>query len=318
MSGIVSREILPYSRTFLEKVPLQFVNLDELVKGALDHRSLAGDAYWQIDALNEPVAYLILRNGRPYRIVGYSGPSVNAFITWLRRDNRELTLTYRFVEDGTLPLLLRCWTEEPVLQDLENSRGDVMSVLKSVRKLGETGLFKLRTGGKATLIPIDEGRISAAFGPGSVITGKAIQQLLSEQLDESSFADYYPGPTGMLSQVGIAEAQLIVSAFNVWLEAASPTWPECKRIATTVFTAMKSKETCFGSLSYDPEDGMFLEALPVETDKMPAAFSALVKSLARKHPSPESCMKLFGSVNKEKKLALSTAGLAPLFEGSLN
>jgi hypothetical protein len=315
MTGIVTRDVLPFSRTFFEKVPLQFVNLDALAKGALEDRALSGDAYWQIDTVEEPLAYLILRRGRPYRIIGYSGPSVTAFINWLRRDNRELTLTYRFVEEGTLPLLLRCWTEDPVLQDLEHGRGDLMTLLKSLRKISDNGLLKVKAGGNAILIPVEDGRITTAFGPGQVTRGKAIVQLLTEQLEGTAVGDFYAGQSRQLSQVGISEAQLFVTAFNAWLEASCPTWPECRRIASTVFSTVKEKETSFGLLSYDPDDGLHLQALPVETEQMPSAFMTLVRSLSRKHPSPDSCLRLFGSINREKKIALCAAGLSTLFEG---
>ena len=313
MSGIISRESLPFSRTFFEGVPVRFVNLDELVRGALEDRSFAGDAYWQIDA-EEPLAYLILRGGRPYRIIGYSGPSVNAFIHWIRRDNRELKLTYRFVDAGTLPLLVRCWTEEPVLQELDNSNGDLMSVLRNLRRIEASGLMRVRSASASTLIPVEDGRLSAAFGAGSILKGKLIVSFLTEQLDPGATADFYPGPTPDLPRVGISEAQLVVQSFNAWLDAAKPTWPECARIASTVFGVLKEKESCFGSLSYNVDDGLFLESLPVDTESIPEVFTTMIKSVAKKHPSPENCLRLFGSVNRERKLALAAAGLSSVLE----
>lgn len=313
MSGILSRDALPYSRTFFENVPVRFVNLDELVKGALEDRAFAGDAYWEIVA-DEPLAYLILRGGRPYRIIGYSGPSVTAFINWMRRDNRELTLTYRFVEGGALPLLVRCWTEQPILQDLDNSIGDVMAVLRNLRKITESGMLRVRSAGSSTLIPVEEGKLTAAFGAGSVLRGKAILSFLTDELEPGSVADFYPGPTPDLPQVGISEAQLVVQSFNAWLDAAKPTWPECARIASTVFSVLKEKEPSFCSLSYNVDDGLFLESLPVNTESIPEAFSKMIRSLAKKHPSPENCLRLFGSVNRERKLALAAAGLGSVLE----
>jgi hypothetical protein len=313
MNGIVFRDTLPYSRTFFEKVPVRFVNLDELVKGALEDRAFVGDAYWEIDA-EEPLAYLILRNGRPYRIIGYSGPSITAFINWMRRDNRELTLTYRFVERGALPLLVRCWTEQPVLQDLDNGCGDVMAVLRNLRKITESGLLRVRSGGVSTLIPVEEGKLTAAFGAGGVLKGKLILTFLSDQLEPGSVADFYPGPTPDLPLVGISEAQLVVQSFNAWLDAAKPTWPECARIASTVFSVLKEKEPGLVALSFNIEDGLFLETLPVNTESVPEAFAKMIRSLAKKHPSPENCLRLFGSVNRERKLALAAAGLASVLE----
>ncbi|GEM_PF-452526 len=313
MTGIVSRDALPFARTFFEKVPVQFVNLDQLVKGALEDRAFAGDAYWQIDA-DEPLAYLILRGGRPYRIIGYSGPGVAAFINWIRRDNRELTLTYRFVESGTLPLLVRCWTEEPALQELDNARGDVMTVLRSMRRSSDSGLLRVRNGGTSTLIPIEDGKLASAFGAGTTLKGKSILGFLTEQLEPGACADLYPGPTRPLSQVGISEAQLIVLAFNTWLDAARPTWPECARIASTVFSVVKEKEPSFTSLSYNVEDGLYMEGLPADTESIPEAFTKLIKSMARKHPSPENCLRLFTTVNRERKLALAVAGLSGVLE----
>ncbi len=315
MSGIVVKDALPFSRTFFEKVPLQFINLDELVKGSLEDRRFAGDAYWQIDSEDIPQAYLILRGGRPYRIIGYSGPSVNAFMNWLRKDKRELTLTYRFMEHNSLPYLLRCCTEEPVLQDLDNDTGDIMDVLRALRRKEESGLLRIRALGQSTLVPVEKGKLQMAFGPGSILKGKAILTYLTEQLPPKAVADLYPGQTAEPAGVGISEAQLLVSSFNNWLEAARPTWPECANIASTVFKTLKQKEECLSSFSYDVEDGLFLEALPAETEKIPSVFANIVRTMCRKHPSPGACNKLFLSSNKHSKLALEAMGIASLLEG---
>ena len=311
MSGFLAREALPYSRTFLEKVPLQFINLDELARGALEDRNFAGDAYWQIDA-DEPLAYMILRSGRPYTIIGYSGPSTTAFINWLRRDKRELTLTYRFVEDGALPFLVRCCSEEPVLQELDNDKGDLMEVFQAVSRNEDSGLFRIRSGDVSTLIPVDGGRLQVAFGAGQSLRGKSVLSFLSEQLDPGSTADFFPGATGNLASVGIAETQLLVGAFNTWLEAAIPTWPECTNIAMNLFKTLKDKEECLSSFDYSTEEGLSMQSFPSDTERIPKVFASLIGSMCKKHPAPSACSKLFMSSNRQNKMAIEATGLASL------
>jgi hypothetical protein len=313
MSGIVVREALPFSRTFFEKVPLQFINLDELVKGSLEDRNFTGDAYWQIDAV-EPLAYLFLRGGRPYTIVGYSGPSVTAFINWLRRDKRELTLTYRFVEEGSLPALVRCCTEEPVLQNLDNDQGDVMEILRALKRTEESGLLRIKAQGVTTLVAIDKGSLLMAWGDGASLKGKDILAFLSGHLSSGATADLYPGATGELATVGIAEAQLLVGAFNTWMEAAIPTWPECSTIALNVFKTLKEKETCLSSFVYSAEEGLSLQALPSDTDRVAQVFASMIRSMCRKHPAPVACTKLFITSNRQNKMALEATGIAALLE----
>ncbi len=313
MSGIVIREALPYSRTFLERVPLQFINLDELVKGSLEDRNFTGDAYWQIDA-DEPLAYMMLRSGRPYTIIGFSGPSVTAFINWLRRDKRELTLTYRFVEEGALPALVRCCSEEPVLQDLDSESGDVMEVLRALRRSETSGLLRIRSGGVSTLVPVEDGKLQVAYGAGACLRGKAILSFLTGQIEQGSTADLYPGSTGGLATVGISEAQLLVGAFNTWLEAAIPTWPECSNIAMNVFKTLRDKEACLSSFVYSTEEGLSLQALPAETERIPRVFATMIGSMCKKHPAPSACSKLFISSNRQNKMALEATGLASLLE----
>jgi DNA-directed RNA polymerase subunit H (RpoH/RPB5) len=313
MSGIVVREAMPFSRTFFERVPLRFINLDELARGSLEDRNFVGDAYWQIDA-EEPLAYLILRNGRPYRIFGYSGPSVTAFINWLRRDKRELTLTYRFVEEGSLPHLVRCCSEDPVVQDLENGSGDLMEVLRALRRKGESGLLRIRAEGSTTLVPIENGRLQVAYGPGLVHRGKAILEFLTAQLPTAAVADLYPGSTKELPAVGISEAVLLVKAFNSWLEAARPTWPDCPKIAAHVFKTVKDKESCMAPFHFEVEEGLSLETLPVETDRMTPVFASMIRSMCKKHPSPGACSKLFVSSNRQNRMALEATGLGSLLE----
>ncbi len=313
MSGPLAREALPYSRTFLERVPLQFINLDELVKGALEDRNFAGDGYWQIDA-DEPLAYMILRRGRPYTIIGYSGPSVTAFINWLRRDKRELTLTYRFVEEGSLPSLVRCCSEEPVLQDLENDRGDLMEVLKALRRTEDSGLLRIRAGSLSTLVPVEGGKLQVAWGAGVSMKGRDILTYLTGQLPPETTADLFPGATGDLAAVGISEAQLLVGAFNTWLEAAIPTWPECSNIAMNVFKTLKDKEVCLASFVYSTEEGLSLQAQPSEAERIPKVFATLIGSMCKKHPAPAACSKLFITSNRQNKMALEATGLASLLE----
>jgi hypothetical protein len=310
----IARDTLPYSRTFFERVPMRFVNVRELAKGSLESRDLVEDAYWQIDADSEPVAFLVLFGGRPHHLIGHRGPTMNAFLRWLTTDDRELVLSYRFVEEGTLPLLMRCWTEEPDLQDLSHKDGDIKELLKGLSSSGESGLMAIRSDGKVDLVPVEKGKLSVGFGPGHSIEGNRLIKLLSHDLADDAKADFYAGATKPLSSIGIAEIGLLVQSFNEWLEAIRPTWPSCDKLADAMFGKLQGREDSMKAFIYEVGDGLILNELPEDTSNLAKVFVVLVKSLTRRHPSPDNALKLFGSVNKENKIALVSAGLSPLLK----
>ena len=310
----LSGAVLPYSRTFLEHVPLKFVNLRELSKGALDSRDLAEDGYWQIDAGKEPIAFLVLFGGRPHHLIGHRGPTLSTFLRWLGTDSRELTITYRFVEEGTLPLLMRCWIEEPALQDLAHSEGDIKELLKGLSSSGESGLLTIRCSREVCLVPIEKGKLSTGYRAGSRIEGKELIRFLSHDLGKEAVADFFPGETRPMSPIGISEIGLLVQSFNDWLEALRPTWPSCDKLAEGMFGKLQEREDCMKCFGYDYGDGMILNELPKDTSNLAKLFVILVKSLTRRHPSPDNALKLFGAVNKENRIALVSAGLSPLMQ----
>lgn len=307
-----ARENLPYARSFLERVPLRFINLDELTRGALENRDLAGDAYWCVESQGDPLAYLVLRLGRPHQLIGHPGPALVNFLRWIRTDKRELTLTYRFVEEETLKYLMRCWTEEPVLENLDHSSGDIRDLLQGLKRTRESGLLGIRNNGNLSLIPIENGRISICYTPGRMLNSDELISYLSHGLNKTAVAAFYSGLTKPLSSIGISEVVLLVQAFNDWLESMRPTWPSCDKLAEIMFEKLKARETAMKCFSYDPGEGIMLNELPLETSSLSKVFMVYIKSLARRHPSPENVQKLFGSVNRENKMALTAAGLGSM------
>ncbi|MBD3370115.1 hypothetical protein GF402_07120 [Candidatus Fermentibacteria bacterium] len=299
---------LPFKRTFLEGVPLRFVNLTELSRGTLDSRDLAEDGYWKV-ASEEPVAYLMLRDGRPYRIIGHESPDLGSFVRFLTKDSRELCLTFRFVDKGCLPCLLRIWTEEPVLRDLKQSANDTMELLRSLKKSKESGLLQLRWEENLGLVPVSSGKISKGFLPGRTVQGRDLLNFLSKELPAEATGDFYPGKITALSPVGVAEVSLLVSSFNNWLEALRPTWPECDDITQELFRKLCDQEKCMQAFKFYMEDGLFLKKPLEQTDTLPGVLTTLIKGIAEHHASEETCIKVFGSANRENKMALASAGL---------
>ncbi|MBN1433959.1 hypothetical protein JW921_04310 [Candidatus Fermentibacterales bacterium] len=310
----IARARLPYQRTFLERVPLRFVNLKELSKGALESRDLAEDGYWQIDADQEAVAFLVLYGGRPHQLVGHRGPTLSAFLRWLATDKRELVLTYRFVQEGLLPHLFRCWTEDPALQGLSHIEGDIKELLKGLSSSGESGLLAIRSGGEVCLVPVDKGTLSIGYGAGQVVNGNSLIKMLSSGLSKDAEADFYPGATRPLPAIGISEVGLLIQSFNDWLEAIRPTWPSCDKLAEAMYEKLQAREDCIRSISYEPGDGLVMNELPEDTANLAKIFVVLIKSLTRRHPSPDNAVKVFAAVNRENRIALVSAGLGSLLE----
>lgn len=304
----MSERELPYSRTFLESVPLRFINLPELSRGALDSRALAEDGYWQICA-EEPVALLLLREGRPYRIVGHETPDLASFIRFLSRDKRELTITFRFVAKGALPCILKVWSNIPALQGLQRSDGDVMDLLRSLKRAGESGLLELRYGSTTSLVPVDGGKISRGFLPGRTIRGRELLNYLSKELPDEAEGFFYTGGVPALAPVGLSEIGLLVSSFNNWLEALRPTWPECDDITEDLYRALASENPFMEAFEFYPDDGLFLKKPLDQPELLPGVFVELIKGVAERHASEETCIRVFGSANRENRVALATAGL---------
>jgi hypothetical protein len=304
---------LPYLRTFFEKVPLKFVNLEELSRGALESRALAGDAYWRIDADN-PIAYLALRKGRPYQIIGSDSPDLRSFLSWLRHDRRELTITYHFVAEGALPCLLRYWTEDPVLCGLENSQGDVLEMLLSMKKSEESGLLKLKFGSNLGLIPVSSGKLSKAFLPGRTLVGRELITFLKSEETSSAVADFFMGRTSDLSPLGISEVLLLLASVNIWLESLRPIWPACDAVLPNLFKEEQMVEICLESITYEQGDGFYIRSTLVESESLPSAFAGLINALCEKHPSSANALKLFFTKNKANRIALDAIGLTPLLK----
>jgi hypothetical protein len=305
--------VLPYTRTFFEEVPLKFVNLDELSRGALESRALAGDAYWRIEAEN-PIAYLVLRKGRPYQVIGSDSPDLRSFLSWLRHDKRELTLTYRFVEDGTLPYLLRYWTEDPVLCGLENSQGDILEMLLSMKQSKESGLLQLKWDDNLALIPVTTGKLSTAFLPGRTLHGRELLTFLKSEETSSALADFYLGETVPLSPLGISEVLLLLTSVNTWLDALRPVWPACDAVLPNLYRDKQKDDACLGSITYEEGDGFYINSTLVESENLPAAIAGLIRSLTERHPSSANAMKLFFSKNKTNAIALESIGLTQLLK----
>lgn len=305
--------VLPYTRVFFEKVPLKFVNLDELSRGALESRTLAGDAYWRVDA-ESPVSYLVLRKGRPYQVIGVDSPDLRSFLSWLRHDKRELTITYHFVEEGTLPYLLRYWTEDPVLCGLENSQGDILETLLSMKNSRESGLLQIKYGDNLGLIPVTAGKLSTAFLPGRTLHGKDLLAFLKSEETSSAMADFYIGETLSLSPLGISEVLLILTSVNTWLDSLRPVWPACDAVLPSLFKDKQKEDVCLESVTYEEGDGFYLSATLVESENLPAAIAELILALTEKHPSSANALKLFFSKNKTNAIALESIGLTQLLK----
>ena len=304
----MSERQLPYSRTFLESVPLRFINLQELSRGALDSRALAEDGYWQICA-EEPVALLLLRAGRPYRIVGHQTPDLASFIRYLTKDKRELTITFRFVDKGALPCILKVWSEQPALREMESAEGDIMDLLRSLKRAAESGLLELEYNGVTSLIPIDSGKISRGFLPGRTMRGRELLTYLSKELPDGARGSFYPGAVPSLAPVGLSEIGLLVASFNNWLEALRPTWPECDDITEDLYRGLARENAFLDAFEFYPDDGLFLRKPLEQPELLPGVFVKLIKGVAERHASAETCIRVFGSANRENRVALATAGL---------
>ncbi|RKZ02449.1 hypothetical protein DRQ21_08600 [Candidatus Fermentibacteria bacterium] len=302
---------LPYSSCFFKKVPLVFLNLDKLVRGGSEFRDFKKDCYWAISDSKSVFARLIFRQGKPYFIHGLDCLDATSFINTIRRDKRELFLSLHFLEPGALGPVIKYLCEEPVLTELDNSSGELIQLLKSLRKSGESGMISLQTESGVALIPIREGKISRGFLPGRTIKGKALVDFLKSP-EGSGLAEFVDGEVAEPSTLGIGEINLILTAINVWLESLGPVWPQSRAIVPAFVEKIRTRYPLLESLSYSSEDFLVLGSFIADSSDFPKAMALLIKSLCKKHPSPATALKLFTRINKDRTEALKSTGLIEL------
>ncbi len=299
---------LPYSSCFFENVPLIFLNLDNLVKGGAVLRDFKKDCYWAISAGEEVFARMIFRQGKPYFIHGVDCLNSASFVNTIKRDKRELFLSLHFLEPGSLGSVIKYLCEEPVLTELDNSSGELVQLLKSLSKSGESGMISLHTESGIALIPIRSGKISKGFLPGRTIKGKALVSFLKSP-EGSGMAEFIDGEVAEPSILGIGEITLILTAVNAWLESLGPVWPQSRAIVPAYVEKIRSRYPSLEPLDYSPEEFLTLGSFITDSSDFPKAIALLIKSLCKKHPSPDTALKLFKRINKDRTVALKTTGL---------
>ncbi len=302
---------LPYSSCFFKNVPLIFLHLDKLVKGGSELRDFRKDCYWAISDGDSIFARMIFRQGKPYFIQGLDSLNSTSFINTIERDKRELFLSLHFLEPGSLGPVIKYLCEEPVLTELDNSSGELVQLLKSLRKSGESGMISLHTEQGIALIPIRSGRISKGFLPGRTIVGKALVEFLRSP-EGSGMAEFIDGEVAEPSLLGIGEITLILTAVNVWLESLGPVWPQSRAIVPVYVEKIRTRYPALEPLGYNTEDMLTLGSFITDSSNFGKAIALLIKSLCKKHPSPETAMKLFDRINKDRAAALKTTGLLDL------
>ena len=285
-----------------------FLKLDKLVKGGTELRDFKKDCYWAISDGEEVFASLIFRQGKPYFIHGIDCLNATSFVNTIKRDKRELFLSLHFLEPGSLGPVIKYLCEEPVLTELDNSSGELIQLLKSLRKSGESGMISLHTSFGIALIPIRSGRISKGFLPGRTIKGKALVEFLKSP-EGAGMAEFIDGEVAEPSILGIGEITLILSAVNTWLESLGPVWPQSRTIVPVYVEKIRTKYPSLEPLSYSTEDFLTLGSFISDSSDFPQAIALLIKSLCKKHPSPATAMKLFTRINADRAAALKTTGL---------
>ncbi|MCK5036386.1 MAG: hypothetical protein KAS73_10870 [Candidatus Sabulitectum sp.] len=302
---------LPYSSCFLDNVPVMFLNLDKLVTGGSELRDFRKDLYWAVSDGNEVFARMIFRQGKPYFIHGIDSLNSASFVNRIKRDKRELFLSLHFLEPGSLGPVIKYLCEEPVLTEMDNSSGELIQLLKSLRKSGESGMISLHTSSGIGLVPIRDGKISKGFLPGRTVKGKALVEFLKSP-EGSGMAEFVDGEVAEPSALGIGEITLILTAVNAWLESLGPVWPQSRSIVPVYVKKIRSRYPSLEPLSYSEEDFLTLGSFITDSADFPKAIALLIKSLCKKHPSPETALKLFTRINKERSAALKTTGLIDL------
>ncbi len=304
---------LPYIRSFFDTVPVHFLNLDALVRGGTELRDFRKDCYWSISDGETIFTRMIFRQGKPYYIAGCDCLDSASFLSMIRNDKRELYLSLHFLDDRALGPVIKYLTEEPVLTELDNSSGELVQLLKSLKKSGESGMISLHVHGGVALIPICDGKISKAFLPGETIQGRDLIKFLKSP-EGAGIAEFFDGPVAEPAALGIGEINLILSAVNSWLESLGPVWPQCRSLMPGYIQKIRQKYPALEPLKYEIGEGLSLESFIAESSEFPKAMATLVKSLCRKHPASETAMKLFKKINAERTTALQSTGLMKLLD----
>lgn len=302
---------LPYIRSFFDGVPVHFLNLDALVRGGTELRFFRKDCYWSVSDGEKVFTRLIFRQGKPYYISGCDCLDSSSFLSMIRNDKRELYLSLNFLDEKALGPVIKYLTEEPVLTELDNSSGELVQLLKSLKKSGESGMISLHVNGGVALIPISEGRISKAYLPGSTIQGRDLIKFLKSP-DGSGLAEFFDGPVAEPAALGIGEINLILTAVNSWLESLGPVWPQSKSLMPVYVEKIRQKYPSLEPLRYEIGEGLSLASFIAESSQLPRAMASLIKSLCKKHPASETAMKLFMKINSERATALKSTGLMKL------
>lgn len=314
MSDILVTEILPYSEIYVEKIPVRFLNLRKLSRGALESRDLHRDGYWRIDNGAGPVAYHAIKNGTPYRFIGREVKGLEDFLLWLENDITEMYLSYYFVESDVLKYLLRCWTEQPVLRKLDGSRGQIMELYEKLINKKKSGLIRVVKDNSTTLIPIIDGNADIGWKPGKILDGPEIWEFLEYEAMIGCEGYFYPGETSILSDVGLDEISLLLSAFNKWYTLLLDTWPDCFIQSVNVFGTLRKEKPVLGKLVLIPDEGLQQKSAFDDPQRLPEVITLLVKAIAQEHNDPDRCMESFIDVNINQRHALTSAGLDELME----
>jgi len=303
---------LPYSRGFLERVPVGYVNLPDLASAALECRDMHGDALWKVETRSEIVACAFARKGHPYSVVGKEVARFDDLVTWIQKESprNELFLTLRFLHEGSLPYAVRCMTEEPVLCRLHASSGQVMEIFDSMRERRESGLLRLSYGDSGALVPVEEGKPAAVWLPGASMDREHAAGWL-KNLREDSEGYFYGGTTEPLPAVGLAEIPVVLGAFNNWFVRICGIWQEGFGISVNLFAKLREKKPEVQNLVLKPS-GLSLRGPFAEPGSLPGLVIVLTKAIAKKHEDPARCMKYFREVNMASRTALQAMGLGQL------
>ncbi len=312
MSDVLLKEELPFSMKYFEKIPVKYLNLRELARGALDSRELHRDGYWKVENNSGPIAYHAIRKGTPYRFIGRDVKGLEEFIQWLENDITELILTYCFLEEGVLKFLMRCWTEEPVLRRLQGSKGQIMELYEKLVSKGKTGLIRVVMDEKTTLIPIIKGTAEVGWRPEKVLDGPGVWEFLEYEVINGGIGYFYPGDTASLSGVGLDEISLLIGAFNKWFVALQESWPDCFMESVKVFGTLRQEKPALGRMVLIPDEGLQQKGSFDDPQRLPEVIATLIASISGQHRNPDICIQLFRDMNRDQRHALSSAGLGDI------
>jgi len=312
MSDVLLREVLPYSVKYFENIPVRYLNLHELARGALDSRELHRDGYWRVDNDSGPVAYHAIKNGTPYRFIGKDVKGLEDFLNWLKSDITEMSLSYYFLEDGVLKYLMRCWTEEPVLRRLQGSRGQIMELYEKLVGKKKSGLIRVVMNECTTLIPIIEGRADIGWMPQRIMDGPGVWEFLEYEVINGGVGFFYPGKTQSLSGVGLDEISLLVGAFNKWYLALLESWPDCFMESVNIFGNLRQEKPALSKMVLIPDEGLQQKGSFDDPQRLPDVIMTLITSISGRHRNPEICIQLFRDMNRDQRHALGSAGLAEI------